>query len=477
MGKKIFIAAAVLALGVILGLIAVRYKDRVMPARHAFNKAAPSIESQQPASTKPLTEFAAIVRATGPSVVSISAMGSSYEGSGAKGRPYEELGAGVAVSASGHVATSAHLVSGAESITVTTADRRAYAARIVGVDAQTDLAVIKFDGPVTAASWADSDRAHVGDYVLAVGNPFGLEQTVTLGIISARGRARIGTVEEEFIQTDAAINPGNSGGPLLDASGAVVGMVTGAYPQTGAYPGIGFAVPSNTARLVVDALVREGRLRRGWIGAQAQDLTPELAGPLGYKPPDAPSGVVLTDITPGGPAHGAGLQRGDIIVTFGDAKLESSSALGLMVAQAAAGTKQAVTLYRGGRKYSAELQIAQSPDLAAGAASERGQQERRTGGGPMWGVAVVQLTEDIARQLGLRAEDRYGVVIASVAEGSPAARAGLKRGDVIQSVAERKVSSTSEFTRATATIKSSAPVLLFINRGATGMFYAVLSAS
>ena len=264
MGKKLFILALLVALGVTLGFVAVRYKDYVMPYINSrMNTAKAMPEAPQRPSHSGQVDFAALLRKVGPSVVSVSAMVAEPDSAGAKGRPYEELGSGVVVSAQGHVATSAHLVTGAETLTVTLGDRGAFGAQVVGLDSLTDLAALKLDSPpleLSPLAWADSDRALTGDFVLAIGNPFGLEHSVTLGIISARGRAKVGGVDEEFIQTDAAINPGNSGGPLIDSAGAVLGIVTGAYPQSGAYPGIGFAVPSNTARPVIEALIREGRV-------------------------------------------------------------------------------------------------------------------------------------------------------------------------------------------------------------------------
>ncbi len=476
MGRKLFILAALVAVGVMLGFAAVRYKDYVLPllGMHAKDTAALAVREPS-AAVNPLrggSDFASLVQSISPSVVSISASGGGTDYS--RGATYEELGAGIIVSAEGHVATSAHLVSGAESITVTLGDRRSFSARVVGLDSLTDLAVVRIDAPagLMRLAWADSDRARAGDFVLAVGNPFGLEHSVTLGIVSARGRARIGQLDEEFIQTDAAINPGNSGGPLLDSSGAVLGVVTGAYPQSGTYPGIGFAVPSNTARPVIEALMRDGRVRRGWIGAASEDMTPELAAAFGYKGDDA-AGAVLTDVAPGGPAERAGLKRGDIIIEFGGHKVESSSSLGGLVALTPPGEKRQVTLFRSGRKWGTALDVAESPESTA-AEHRAPPPSANAPTGPFWGLGASALTEDISRQLGLRSADRYGVVVASVAEGSPASRAGIRRGDVIQSIGGRRINTPSEFSRVAGGQRASS--LVFVNRGSAGMFYAILSA-
>lgn len=470
MGKKAFIGISLLVLGILLGLVINRYAERIWP--HGARGIGASANAGAVASVRTVGRlpegFAELARAMNPSVVSVAATGGS-----------EALGSGVVISATGHVVTSAHLVAGADALKVGLNDGQTFSATLIGLDTRTDLAVLKFPAPAGSVplGWADSDKARVGEYVLAVGNPFGLEHTVTMGIISAKGRAKVGmAADEDFIQTDAGINPGNSGGPLVDASGSVVGIVTGAYSQAGAYPGIGFAVPSNLARAVTDALVRDGRMLRGWIGATVQDLTPELAMMFDYRTPEQGRGVLISDVVPGGPAGLAGLRRGDIIIKMGEHTVDSASGFGTMMAQAKADQKYTVTLYRDGKQWRTGLAVAQAPNES----EPRFQTEKSTMLQPpeaMWGVTVVQLTEEISRQLGLRADDRYGVVVSSLVKGSASERAGLRRGDVIQRIGERRIATPGDFGRAVSSLKSSEPALLFVNRGAGGMFYLIVSAS
>ncbi len=247
------------------------------------------------------------------------------------------MGSGVIVSPDGYILTNYHVIEQAEEIKVTLYDRRAFRASLVGADPKTDLAVIKIDAKdLPVASWGNSDNLQVGDFVLAIGNPYGLTHTVTMGIISATGRADVGIADyEDFIQTDAAINPGNSGGPLVNIKGEIIGINTAIFSRTGGYQGIGFAVPSNMARIIKDSLIKEGKVIRGWIGIMVQDLTAELAERFDLK---ESYGVIITDVTKQSPAYKAGLRRGDIILEYDGKKITESAILRNLVAQSKIGS-------------------------------------------------------------------------------------------------------------------------------------------
>ncbi|MDH4101111.1 MAG: Do family serine endopeptidase, partial [Nitrospirota bacterium] len=239
-------------------------------------------------------------------------------------RREQSLGSGVLVSSNGYIVTNNHVVEHATEIKVLMSDRREYVGKLIGTDPKTDVAVIKVEGTTFPyVPWGDSDRLNVGEYAIAVGNPFGLNQTVTMGIISAVGRANVGIADyEDFIQTDAAINPGNSGGALVNVKGELIGINTAIFSQSGGYMGIGFAIPSNMVRTVMDSLIKSGKVVRGWLGVSVQEITPELASQFGLK---ESKGVLVTETEAGGPAAKGGLVRGDVVVAF-DGKAVSDSA-------------------------------------------------------------------------------------------------------------------------------------------------------
>ncbi len=274
------------------------------------------------------------------------------------------LGSGVIVDPSGIIVTNHHVVGQADEIKVLLADRSEFKARLVGTDPKSDLAVLKIEAQgLPTIPWADSDRLEVGEYVLAVGNPFGLNQTVTMGIVSAVGRARMGIAEyEDFIQTDAAINPGNSGGPLVNARGEVVGINTAIFSRSGGSMGIGFAVPSNMARIILDQLVTTGRVVRGWLGVSIQDVTPDLAAEVGMA---EPKGVLVSDILDGSPAQRAGLQRGDVIVELEGKAVEHATQLRNLVAVTEVGKQVSLTILRHGQEQRLPVQIGEQPERVA----------------------------------------------------------------------------------------------------------------
>lgn len=274
------------------------------------------------------------------------------------------LGSGVIVDPSGVIVTNHHVVGQADEIKVLLADRSEFKARLVGTDPKSDLAVLKIEAQgLPTIPWADSDQLEVGEYVLAVGNPFGLNQTVTMGIVSAVGRARMGIAEyEDFIQTDAAINPGNSGGPLVNARGEVVGINTAIFSRSGGSMGIGFAVPSNMARIVLEQLVATGRVVRGWLGVSIQDVTRELAEQAGVA---EPKGVLVSDILDDSPAERAGIRRGDVIVEFEGKEVENATQLRNLVAVTEVGKQVSLTVLRNGQEQRIPVLIGEQPTRVA----------------------------------------------------------------------------------------------------------------
>jgi serine protease Do len=357
------------------------------------------------------------------------------------------------------------VVEGAQEIRVTLDDRREFRARLVGADAKTDLAVLKLPGSeFEVLPLGDSSRVEVAEVVLAIGNPFGLTQTVTMGIVSAIGRANVGIADyEDFIQTDAAINPGNSGGALVSASGALIGINTAIFTQSGGYMGIGFAVPVNMARQVMDQLVTRGRLRRGYLGVTVQELTPAVARGLGLT---ATKGILVADVASDGPAAKAGVQRGDVISAIDGKPVEDVGHFRNLVASAEPGTRARLALLREGREQAVEVTIGEVPEPTAVAAPAA------TPGRPASpGLSVTEVTPELARKLGLPPGVR-GAVVIEVRPGGLAAEAGLRPGDVIQEVNRRPVRSAGEFARAVEQAGAGDLVVL-VNRGGSTAYVVV----
>ena len=379
-------------------------------------------------------------------------------------RRERSLGSGVIVTADGYVLTNSHVVEGADQIQVTLDDRREFKAKLIGADPKSDLAVLKLPGSgFTLMTLGDSSKVEVAEVVLAIGNPFGLDRTVTMGIVSAVGRANLGITDyEDFIQTDAAINPGNSGGALVNVNGVLIGINTAIFSESGGYQGIGFAVPVNMARQVMEQLIARGRLSRGYLGVTVQELTPAMARGLGLS---IPRGVLVADVSPDGPAARAGLKRGDVIVAIDGQPVTDVGHFRNHIAGKPPGTKEKLTILRDGREQSLEVAVAEAPERGAVAATMPARPE-----GP--GLEVSDLTPEMARRLGLP-PGMQGAVVVRIQPGGVAAEAGLRPGDVVQEVNRRPVRSAKDFTRALAETGGQDDLVMVVNRGGTTAYVII----
>jgi serine protease Do len=331
-------------------------------------------------------------------------------------------------------------VEGAQDIRVTLSDRRELAARLIGTDPTTDLAVLKLSGSgFSLLPLGDSSTVDVAEVVLAIGSPFGLGQTVTMGIVSAVGRANLGIADyEDFIQTDAAINPGNSGGALVSATGALIGINTAIFSESGGYMGIGFAVPINMARQVMDQLITRGRITRGHLGVAAQEVTPGIARGLGLS---LERGILVADVIPDGPAARAGLRRGDVITAVDGKAVGDVGHFRNLIAATPPGTRVRLTLMRDKQEQIMEVTVAEAPERPRPVATK---QNSSAPGQP--GLTVTDLTPELAQRLGPGAP-RSGAVVTGVAPGGPAAEAGVRPGDVILELNGRPVRSAQDVQR------------------------------
>src|SRR5215470_513790 len=381
------------------------------------------------------------------------------------------LGSGVIVSPDGYILTANHVVSGADEIMVGLGtELRKYKAKKVGTDPGTDVALLKIDEKnLPAIVFADSDKARAGDIVLAVGNPFGLRQTVTMGIISAIGRGGVGIVDyENFIQTDAAINMGNSGGALVDTEGRLLGINTAIFTRSGGNQGIGFAIPANLTREVMQSLREKGRVVRGYIGTSVQSLTPEIADAMKLK--GQLTGALVGEVEPNAPAAKAGIKTGDVITAVNGKKVNDPRELRLMIGSMTPGTKAHLEVNRESQTKTFDVQLAEMPAGAAGegaetSSEEPAQPEKTTVFG---GVAVTNISEDIRSALNLPKEVQ-GAIIADIDADSPAGKAGLREGDVIQDVNKQPVKSAKDLLAISKKLKPNEKILIRVySQGRSG---------
>ena len=483
MKKKIVLSLLILLIGFLLGWSFYYIQSGAHYAKRPDN--LPPVVSKKIIETE--RAFSDIVDSVSPAVVNISTI-KTYSDGGIHSynddslfdffnpfkrgpRKYREqsLGSGVIVSEDGYIITNNHVIEQADEIRVTLYDKRSFRAKVVGVDTKTDLALIKIKGRgLPTIPWGNSDALKVGEFVLAIGNPFGLSHTVTMGIISAVGRANVGVADyEDFIQTDAAINPGNSGGPLVNTRGELIGINTAIFSRSGGYQGIGFAVPSNMARTIISQLKEQGRVIRGWLGVTIQDLTPELAERFGIS---RALGALVSDVFRGSPAEKGGIRRGDVIVEFDGKRVRNVSTLRNLVAQSRVGSKVKVGIIRKGKRDTLWVRIIEIPEEFS---EVKDLTPRRRPEKTDIGLTVTELTPSIARQIGLP-PDLQGVVVLDVLEGSSAQAAGIKKGDVIQEVDDRAIKSYEDWKAAMNSIgKEDKSIIMFINRKGR-KFYTVL---
>lgn len=371
------------------------------------------------------------------------------------------LGSGVIVTSDGYIITNNHVVEGADELNVSLPDKRTFKAKVIGTDPKTDVAVIKIDASnLPALPWGDASQLEVGEMVLAVGNPFGLSQTVTMGIISAIGRANVGIVDyEDFIQTDAAINPGNSGGALVNVKGELIGINTAIFSQSGGYMGIGFAIPSTMAKSVMQSLVKHGKVIRGWLGVSIQDVTPELAKEFGAA---ENRGALVGDVMEDSPASKAKLERGDIITAYNGVAVRDSNHLRGLVAETPPGTTARLSVLHDKKLADLTITLGEPKELAktGRAGSSKGEH------------ALAGLTVENARESG-RSKMSSGVVVTDIDHASPAERAGLQKGDVIHEINRKSVKDVKDFARLTGQLTPHSPVLLLVKRGNGTLFLSI----
>ena len=464
------------ALGAVMGLSLLAtplHSIHGAPAASAANITA--LEGRPPS-------FATIAKRTMPAVVNISTT-SQRSGRGGSNDPIEEffnrffgestpkensqrsLGSGILISKDGEILTNYHVIRNADTIKAKLADQTEYEGRLVGKDDRTDLALIKIrrsGGNMPFARLGSSSQLEVGDWVMAIGNPFGLEHTVTAGIVSAKGRVIGAGPYDNFIQTDASINPGNSGGPLINALGEVVGVNSAIFSQSGGNIGIGFAIPIDLAKKVVEQLRKNGRVIRGWLGIRAQDVSPQLASSLGLTRSGEMS--LVTEVAENSPAAEAGVKVGDVIVEYNGKSVPRSQDFPLLVADTLPGQKATLKIIRDKREQTVPVKIGELPDD-----SDTGQPTEARD--PEVGVRVQRITPEAARRLGL--SSTKGVLVVEVQPGSPADQVGLEPADVIREVNQRPVNNVRDFELAVRQGRRGDRILLLVQRGDNAVFFAV----
>jgi len=420
--------------------------------------------------------FTNLVKVVTPSVVNISTVskkklvqpfieispffGDLFEEMPSKPRYRKEssLGSGFIINKDGYIITNDHVVRDAESIQVKLSNETIYDARIIGSDPKSDIAVIKISAkePLPVAVLGDSDKLQVGQWAIAIGNPFGLDRTVTVGVVSATGRSNMGIeTYENFIQTDASINPGNSGGPLLNVNGEVIGINTAIVA---AGQGIGFAIPVNMAKQIVEQLIKKGSVTRAWLGVAIQPVTEDIAASFGLQ---KAKGALIADVMAGSPAEKAGLKQGDILVTFDGKEIKDARHLQLAVASAPIGKQLVAEIYRDGQLQKITLQ------LASGESAEA-KKPRPAKTAAVWlGLDVEELPRS-KTQAGIS-----GVIVTAIEPESAAAEGGIQRGDIIISVNQRKTTTLNEYESAMKNAEKLGSVTLLVRRGNTSIYFAL----
>jgi len=424
--------------------------------------------------------FINVAKKLGPAVVNIDVREKARQPSGLENMPnipgfripqqgpQHGTGSGVIISQDGYILTNNHVAGNADRMNVTLADGREFKAKRVGTDPETDLAVIKIDAEnLPYAELGDSDKLEQGEWVVALGSPFGLQKTMTAGIVSATGRALTGTYDN-YIQTDASINPGNSGGPLVNMAGEVVGINTMIFTRSGGSEGIGFSIPSNMAHKIYAELIRNGKVTRGFLGVSLKPVTAAVAETIGYH---GTEGALVDDVTdPNSPAARAGLQSGDVITGFDGKPVASRQQLVEMVAETPVGKSVTVKYFRDGRPRTTTLRLAERPDQNAAAVRPSSGDEGRASASKL-GISVDDVTPDLVRQLHLRSP--AGAVIEEVQPGSPAEEAGLQQGDVVHRIGSATVSNAQDLIKAVRQLRGGKEVVLQVERGGQLSFVTV----
>ncbi len=373
----------------------------------------------------------------------------------------QSLGSGFIIDRDGSILTNNHVVENAQKIVVKLADEREFEAKLVGKDPKTDIAVIKINtrAGLPVATLGDSDKLEVGEWVLAIGNPFGLENTVTSGIVSAKGRHIGAGPYDNFIQTDASINPGNSGGPLINLHGEVIGINTAIFSRSGGNIGIGFAIPINLVKELLPQLKGKGKVTRGYLGVLIQKVTPEIAESLGL---DKPQGALVANVSKDGPADRAGMKVGDVIVEFDGKEIKESNDLPFMVARTPVEKKVRVKVIRDKKEATLNVTVGEMKEEEVTASvPAKGE----------FGLTVQKMTPEIAESLGLDRPE--GVVITSVEPGSAADDAGLRRGDVIMEMDRKPIHTIDDYRRAVKETKKGKGILFLVRRGDSTLFLAL----
>jgi serine protease Do len=395
------------------------------------------------------------------------------------GPPGMSAGSGVIIDSRGYIVTNNHVVEDASEINVTLSDGRELPATVVGTDPKTDLAVIKIKNgtqPLPTISWGHYDALRVGDMVLAIGSPFGLKSSVSLGIISALGRGSVGITEyEDFIQTDAAINPGNSGGALINMKGELIGINTAIFSRTGGSEGVGFAIAVSIAKDITDSLIQTGKVVRGWMGVAIQELTPALA--QSFKLPDThKGGVLISEVHEDGPSAKAGLQRGDVILEYGGEPVKDVNHLRNIVARTKVGKKKELKVLRDGKEVVLGLELGERPSDDMLAQARKSEKEKAPAmevpDNALAGLSVDALTSENRKQYNIP-EPVTGIVVSKVEPGSKVESAGIQVGDVIQEVSREVIKSLDDYKQIVSKITKEELVVLLVNRRGNNLFVAV----
>jgi serine protease Do len=489
-GKWLFISIFFIGLGIVAGITITSNFNMIPPGKAVStdSKAGPPLPSS---SGRPDETFVEISKSDTPAVVNISTTRLIKNETGPNpffedpffrrffgeefGRQFEQpkerkeqsLGSGVIVESNGIIVTNNHVVANADEIKVFLSDKREFKGKVVGTDPKTDLAVIRISASdLPTIPWGDSAKMQVGEYVLAIGNPFGLNQTVTMGIVSALGRANVGISDyEDFIQTDAAINPGNSGGALVNTKGELIGINTAIFSRSGGYMGIGFAIPSNMAKAVLESIKKEGKVVRGWLGVSIQDISPTLAKQFGIK---ENAGALVSDVMENSPADKGGIKRGDVIFQYQGKAVDNPGHLRNAVAETPVGTKVKLTIIRDRKEMTVQLTIGEQPKNLTKAGAE-GEEKSSEESRAVSGLDVSNLTKEMARRLGVPYKENM-VVVTNVDPGSPAEEAGVLRGDIILEINRTMIKNADDYDRVMGQVKKGSELLLLINRQGRTLF-------